>query len=78
MYLKLIEQPQYLGYGVACILALYAVIYAVYQRFLHPLAQYPGPFWASITDLWQVFEFLSLKQPYRLTELHKRYGPVVR
>ncbi|KAJ3939950.1 uncharacterized protein N0V96_009943 [Colletotrichum fioriniae] len=55
-----------------------AVIYVVYQRFLHPLAAYPGPFWASITDLWQVNQFLSLKQPYNLTELHEKYGEFVR
>lgn len=55
-----------------------AVIYVVYQRFLHPLAGYPGPFWASVTDLWQVNQFLSLKQPYNLTELHETYGEFVR
>lgn len=78
MYLKSIESPQYLGYAVFAILALYVVAYVVYQRFLHPLAQYPGPFWASLTDIWQVFEFLTLRQPYRLTELHEKHGPVVR
>ncbi|KAK0377918.1 isotrichodermin C-15 hydroxylase [Colletotrichum limetticola] len=55
-----------------------AVIYVAYQRFLHPLAGYPGPFWASVTDLWQVNQFLSLKQPYNLTELHEKYGEFVR
>ncbi|KAF4999987.1 hypothetical protein FDECE_11335 [Fusarium decemcellulare] len=54
------------------------VIYVVYQRLFHPLAAYPGPFWASITDLWQVSQFLSLKQPYHLTELHEKHGPFVR
>ncbi|KAH6974336.1 putative benzoate 4-monooxygenase cytochrome P450 [Ilyonectria sp. MPI-CAGE-AT-0026] len=52
--------------------------YVIYQRYLHPLASYPGPFWASLTDLWQVFQFLSLKQPYFLTELHEKHGPFVR
>ncbi|KAK5046125.1 hypothetical protein LTR84_008582 [Exophiala bonariae] len=78
MYLKSVEQPHHLGYAILAILAIYLVAYIVYQRCLHPLAQYPGPFWASVTDVWQVFEFLSLKQPYRLTDLHEHYGPVVR
>ncbi|KEF54633.1 uncharacterized protein A1O9_09075 [Exophiala aquamarina CBS 119918] len=78
MYLKSIAQPQHLGYTVSAILVLSVVAYVVYQRFIHPLARYPGPFWASLTDIWQVLEFLSLKQPYRLTELHEKYGPVVR
>ncbi|RFU25952.1 hypothetical protein B7463_g10382, partial [Scytalidium lignicola] len=52
--------------------------YIVYQRYFHPLARYPGPFLASITDLWQVYQFWTLKQPYHLTELHEKYGPFVR
>ncbi|KAH8888103.1 cytochrome P450 [Thozetella sp. PMI_491] len=57
---------------------VYLIIYVVYQRFFHPLAKYPGPFLASVTDLWQVSQFLSLKQPYTLTELHEKYGQFVR
>ncbi|KAI0133752.1 benzoate 4-monooxygenase cytochrome P450 [Xylariales sp. AK1849] len=63
---------------VVALLFIGAIVYVVYQRYLHPLASYPGPFWASITDLWQVYQFLSLKQPYHLTELHEKYGSFVR
>lgn len=61
---------------VVCCLALF--FYLIYQRLFHPLAKYPGPVLASITDLWQVYEILSLKQPYNLTALHEKYGRVVR
>jgi hypothetical protein len=54
------------------------VCYVVYQRYLHPLAEFPGPFLASITDLWQVHQYLTLKQPYNLTDLHEQYGPFIR
>jgi len=54
------------------------LLYVVYQRCFHPLAKYPGPFLASITDLWQVNQYLTLKQPYTLTALHEKYGPFVR
>ncbi|RSL55937.1 hypothetical protein CEP53_006939 [Fusarium sp. AF-6] len=64
-----------LAAGLACVACLG---YIVYQRFFHPLAGYPGPFLASITDLWQVQQYLSLKQPYTLTELHSQYGEFVR
>lgn len=57
---------------------LYILSYVVYQRYIHPLADYPGPSFASLTDLWQVIEFLSLKQPYNLTKLHEQYGQFVR
>lgn len=60
------------------LLTLYLIGYVIYQRYLHPLAKYPGPFLASITDLWQVHQFLSLKQPYDLTDLHAKYGQFVR
>lgn len=54
------------------------VVYIFYQRSLHPLARFPGPFLASLTDLWQVYQFMTLKQPYYLTELHGKYGSIVR
>ncbi|KAJ6028573.1 hypothetical protein N7540_004149 [Penicillium herquei] len=57
---------------------LYLIAYIVYQRFFHPLAKYPGPFLASLTDLWQVHQFITLKQPYSLTKLHEKYGSIVR
>ncbi|KIX92184.1 uncharacterized protein Z520_12065 [Fonsecaea multimorphosa CBS 102226] len=54
------------------------VAYVVYQRFLHPLAKYPGPFLASLTDVWQAHQFMTLQQPYNLTRLHEKHGPIVR
>ncbi|OQV02390.1 hypothetical protein CLAIMM_07595 [Cladophialophora immunda] len=54
------------------------IVYVVYQRFFHPLAKYPGPFLASLTDVWQAYQFMTLQQPYHLTKLHERYGPIVR
>jgi hypothetical protein len=64
--------------SVAIILAFNLIIYSVYQRFLHPLAKYPGPFLASLTDLWQVYQFMALQQPYNLTKLHAKYGSIIR
>ncbi|KAG8164080.1 hypothetical protein KVR01_005998 [Diaporthe batatas] len=65
-----------LGAGVC--LALWFGCYATYQVYFHPLARFPGPFLASVTDLWQTYQFLTLKQPYNLTELHAKYGQFVR
>ncbi|KAL1634487.1 hypothetical protein SLS58_010640 [Diplodia intermedia] len=63
---------------VVLALAIYVCGYVIYQRFFHPLAGYPGPFLASLTDLWQAHQFYTLKQPYHLTELHAKYGSFVR
>lgn len=62
----------------AIVLVAITLLYVVYQRYLHPLAKYPGPFLASVTDLWQAHQFFTLQQPYNLTKLHEKYGPVVR
>ncbi|KAJ5755687.1 hypothetical protein N7533_005230 [Penicillium manginii] len=75
MALKLIDQPIECAVGI---LVVYISGYIIYQRFFHPLAKYPGPFLASLTDLWQVYQFMTLKQPYTLTKLHEKYGSIVR
>ena len=53
-------------------------LYVLYQRWFHPLAKYPGPFVASFTDLWKVYQMAKTQMPYRLTELHEQYGPIIR
>jgi cytochrome P450 len=70
--------PYMLCVLLICLCCLYTAFYIVYQRWWHPLAKYPGPWLASITDLWQVKQFLSLKQPYNLADLHAKHGPVIR
>ncbi|KAJ5825696.1 hypothetical protein N7474_002834 [Penicillium riverlandense] len=66
-------------YQTALVTIIFFILgYVIYQRFLHPLARYPGPFLASLTDLWQVHQFMTLQQPYNLTRLHEEYGSIVR
>ncbi|KAF9877214.1 cytochrome p450 monooxygenase [Colletotrichum karsti] len=76
--LTLSNLPVSLPALLGCVAFAGCVVYIIYQRYFHPLADFPGPFWASVTDLWQVIQFLSLKQPYNLTELHEKYGEFVR
>lgn len=59
-------------------LLVWVASYVVYQRLFHPLAKYPGPFLASLTDIRQVWQCLTMKQPYYLTSLHEKCGPIVR
>ncbi|KAJ5596154.1 hypothetical protein N7450_002612 [Penicillium hetheringtonii] len=63
---------------ITAFFAIYCIGLIIYNRFFHPLAKYPGPFLASITDIWQLCQFLTLKQPYKLTELHAKYGTIIR
>lgn len=64
--------------AVGMCVALGIVGYVVYHVYFHPLARFPGPFLASVTDLWQVYQFLTLREPYTLTDLHAKYGQFVR
>jgi hypothetical protein len=56
----------------------YVFLGAVYRRFFHPLAKYPGPFLASITRWWMVREIFTGKHEEDIRALHKKYGPIVR
>ncbi|KAL6407021.1 hypothetical protein AUP68_09842 [Ilyonectria robusta] len=50
----------------------------VYYTFFHPLAKYPGPAIAKFTNLWKAYQLWSLHMPETLTQLHDKYGEVVR
>ncbi|KAJ6120868.1 hypothetical protein N7523_005148 [Penicillium sp. IBT 18751x] len=50
----------------------------VYYRFFHPLKEFPGPFWASVTRLWIAKQNLQETEYLTTHELTKKYGPVVR
>ncbi|KAH6658724.1 putative cytochrome P450 [Truncatella angustata] len=59
-------------------LAVYGIIKVVYNLYFHPLAQFPGPILAAISNIPYSRWFLSGRQPYKLHELHTKYGPIVR
>ncbi|KAK5659568.1 hypothetical protein OQA88_770 [Cercophora sp. LCS_1] len=52
----------------------------IYQRYLHPLSQVPGPFWASITDLHRFYyDYIKNGSYYLQFEGYQaKYGPVIR
>lgn len=51
---------------------------AMYRRYLSPLSDIPGPFWASITRLWQVVHIFRGDQNLQSIALHDKYGHFVR
>ncbi|KAJ5147049.1 hypothetical protein N7476_001423 [Penicillium atrosanguineum] len=55
-----------------------AVSQIVHYRFFHPLKEFPGPFWASVTRLWIAKQNLQETEYLTAYELTKKYGPVVR
>lgn len=54
--------------------AVFSIGWVIYQRWLSPLADVPGPFWASISRAWY-FRRAVAEDMHRCTkELHKKYG----
>ncbi|KAK3332925.1 cytochrome P450 monooxygenase [Cercophora scortea] len=59
-----------------CILTL--SLHILYNLYLHPLRQYPGPrLWAA-TQIPYLRAWLSGRAPFTITDLHNRYGEIVR
>jgi hypothetical protein len=54
---------------------VYKVIYNLY---FHPLAKFPGPKLAAVSDLYYAIYWPAGRWPFQLEELHKKYGDVVR
>lgn len=57
---------------------LFLICRSIYRLFISPLARFPGPFWARLTNLWHMNVILTGKEYITLYELHAQYGPVVR
>jgi hypothetical protein len=56
-------------------LALGYVAYTIFYRlYLHPLAKYPGPFWAKISDLPSYYYTLKQDRHVWLLKLQQQYG----
>ncbi|KAI1393370.1 cytochrome P450 [Hypoxylon trugodes] len=59
---------------------LYLASIIVYRLFFHPLAKFPGPKLAAATRWYDCYYdvFLPGQYTWKIAELHKRYGPIVR
>ncbi|KAF5021491.1 hypothetical protein F66182_6465 [Fusarium sp. NRRL 66182] len=51
---------------------------AVYRLYFHPLARYPGPFWARISGFPAYYHTLSKNRQIWFWQLQQRYGTSVR
>src|SRR4030081_1967808 len=57
------------GLGVVTSASMLSLVcYVVYQRFLHPLASYPGPLAASLTNIWKSYYVYNLVLHEKLVE----------
>ncbi|KAK6605334.1 cytochrome p450 [Botrytis cinerea] len=72
------------SYYLVILQAIFSLIFlklsltAIYRVTFHPLAKYPGPRWAKITDLYSAYHSLGGTLHIRTLQAHDRYGSVVR
>jgi cytochrome P450 len=57
---------------------IYAVCRSIYLLFYHPLANYPGPRIAAISNAFYAYIWMGGRYPFEIEKLHNQYGPVVR
>ncbi|KAI1343575.1 cytochrome P450 [Xylariaceae sp. FL0016] len=50
----------------------------IYLSFFHPLAKYPGPRWAALTEYWYAIHWSSGSYPYIMQAAHEEYGDLIR
>ncbi|KAK6083774.1 hypothetical protein SCUP234_03633 [Seiridium cupressi] len=59
--------------------SLYGVGVVIYRLWFHPLRRLPGPKLQAITDLPAIYtSYVAGTSIHRLTEFHRKYGPIVR
>ncbi|KAI1821180.1 isotrichodermin C-15 hydroxylase [Xylaria intraflava] len=71
----------HLGYLLPAAVALvlvYSVGLVVYRVFFHPLAKYPGPFLAKITDAHQLYHAWKGDRHLQFWRMHEQHGKIVR
>jgi hypothetical protein len=64
--------------GVVIGLTALLFLRALWLRFLSPLSAIPGPFFASITNLWRYSVVRRSEMPWENARLHRKCGPLVR
>ena len=60
------------------ILAVCTTPLLLYRLLFHPLAKYPGPWLAKLTELYPLYHSIIGDQHITFWRLHQRYGDIVR
>ncbi|KAI9701472.1 MAG: hypothetical protein M1836_001527 [Candelina mexicana] len=65
--------------GVVALTLVYRILVIIYRLLLSPLAKFPGPKLAAATSWYEAFFDLRSKNfPDVVSDLHDKYGPIVR
>jgi hypothetical protein len=69
-----IHSPLYLLAAACGVLSLYISLVVLYRLTLHPLAGYPGPFLAKITDIYLAYHAWKGDRHLEFYRCHEKYG----
>ncbi|KAK2603434.1 hypothetical protein QQS21_004385 [Conoideocrella luteorostrata] len=72
------EAAQQLLAVVGATVIFYLSFRSIWRLHFHPLAKFPGPKLAAVSDAWYVFHSLAGKWPWVVENAIKKYGDVVR
>ncbi|PMD48197.1 cytochrome P450 [Hyaloscypha variabilis F] len=64
--------------SLVLMIATYFICLIVYRVYFHPLAKYPGPFLAKITDFYSVYHAWKGDRHIDFYLCHEKYGAIVR
>ncbi|EXK26433.1 hypothetical protein FOXG_17420 [Fusarium oxysporum f. sp. lycopersici 4287] len=64
--------------GAVAATTVLCIGYVVYNIFLHPLRNFPGPLLCRASPLYRHYKFLRGDLLFETQRLHEQYGPVVR
>ncbi|KAJ1802424.1 hypothetical protein LPJ77_005723, partial [Coemansia sp. RSA 2523] len=65
-------------FSLTTLLLVLVLFKVIYERWVTPLSQVPGPFVNSISGLRMRYHMMRGTLPEELLRLHRKYGPIVR
>lgn len=66
-------QPNTVLVGFTLVIA-YVIVTAIYRLYFHPLAKFPGPFWARLTGIPAWWHSRAQDRHLWLLKLQEQYG----
>lgn len=60
--------------GATWLAVSYSLVAVLYNLLFHPLAKYPGPFWARISSLYASYHFYRGDLHHNIDRCHEKYG----
>jgi hypothetical protein len=74
LLVSLVRHLAFYSVVLLSLLSLYAVGVVIYRLTLHPLAKYPGPFLAKITDIHLAYHAWKGDRHLQFYRCHEKYG----